>query len=588
MTTDQAIQILELKMPFTKNALKKAYRDSLMVWHPDRFEGNTSLREKATAKTHQINDAYALLSRLPDHAYPFTSPEPRPQSSQATTTPRQSTPPSQTPHQSVPQSATQKKVPTQPKPDILTRIAWAVCIGAIFFLIVFFMNERPRSLSQSNSRVLVNPSVGDGSSTDNRPAPLPHPNFTTPRLDLPIPQKSNSAPSNVHDAFESLLALAESGNPEAQSRVADAYLKGDGIPKNIDEGARWYRKLADQGDPKAQYNMGNFYHFGSGVPQSEATAFEWYRKAAIQGDRISQFNVGYALETGNGAAKDEVEAVLWYARAVAQGDSFAQFRLGLAYFEERGGLPKKPEESVRLFELAAKQGNHEAQSWLGACYANGEGAPKDNIAAHAWLSLAAGGGVEKAKANLLVLEKQMSQTEKASLGTMSPRLADNTPNAKPLQSPTPSSPPQMMHLATDSRLSSGATLVDELIASRGRGKLTLDNGLLEDAYVKMIRSEKLVASFYVRGGERFTFDHIPDGIYKLIYCTGFGWSDARRDFERGRRAVRYDQLLDYATTQRVEGTSIVTSTSVITLTLHKVAHGNTRTSEIPLEEFDRY
>ena len=169
-------------------------------------------------------------------------------------------------------------------------------------------------------------------------------------------------------------------------------------------------------------------------------------------------------------------------------------------------------------------------------------------------------------------------------------------NGGPANLPLPTPPPKvksavvplLRHLPSDERLTSGSILIDQLKAFGGKGKLTLDNGLTEDAYIKMIQKEKLVASFYVRGGKSFTFAHVPDGVYKLIYCTGFGWETGRRDFARGRHAVRYDASLDFLTTRRKEGNTIITSTGVITLTLHKVANGNTSTSEISLEEFDRY
>ena len=41
---------------------KQAYRDLVMVWHPDRFPGNPRLRQLAEEKTKQINLAYQQLS----------------------------------------------------------------------------------------------------------------------------------------------------------------------------------------------------------------------------------------------------------------------------------------------------------------------------------------------------------------------------------------------------------------------------------------------------------------------------------------------------------------------------------------------
>jgi hypothetical protein len=104
----------------------------------------------------------------------------------------------------------------------------------------------------------------------------------------------------------------------------------------------------------------------------------------------------------------------------------------------------------------------------------------------------------------------------------------------------------------------------------------------------MILSKQLVASFYVRSGDKFTFDHIPDGNYQILYCSGYGWESARRDFSRGRRAVCFDSLLDYKTQFKTEGTSTTSYTDVITLTLGKTTNGNASSTDIPLEEFDRY
>ena len=185
-------------------------------------------------------------------------------------------------------------------------------------------------------------------------------------------------------------------------------------------------------------------------------------------------------------------------------------------------------------------------------------------------------------------ERIKEAAEMAALEVEKKRQAALTPPMVVSIPPTVKADEMQRHLPTDRRLNSGSILVDNLQGLGGKGKLTLDNGLAEDAFVKMINGEKLVASFYVRGGERFTFDHAPDGFYKIIYCTGFGWNDGRRDFARGRHAVRYDKVLNYTTTLRTEGNTIITSIDVMTLTLHKTPYGNTQTSDIPLEEFDRY
>ncbi|WP_420456748.1 J domain-containing protein [Rubrivirga sp.] len=62
--------------------IKKAYRDMMMVWHPDRFSGNERLRLKAETKAKAINAAYKSLVGYAAEAVPSpSSPTPSPPAS---------------------------------------------------------------------------------------------------------------------------------------------------------------------------------------------------------------------------------------------------------------------------------------------------------------------------------------------------------------------------------------------------------------------------------------------------------------------------------------------------------------------------
>src|ERR1051325_4030398 len=62
----QYLDTLGLKPDATPNQAKQAYRDLLMVWHPDRFPEDSRLQQLAQEKTKQINLAYQRLkTRLP-------------------------------------------------------------------------------------------------------------------------------------------------------------------------------------------------------------------------------------------------------------------------------------------------------------------------------------------------------------------------------------------------------------------------------------------------------------------------------------------------------------------------------------------
>jgi hypothetical protein len=60
-------QLLELDQTASLDEMKQAYRDLVMVWHPDRFGQNIRLRQKAEDKLKQFNEAYEHLKQWYAH-----------------------------------------------------------------------------------------------------------------------------------------------------------------------------------------------------------------------------------------------------------------------------------------------------------------------------------------------------------------------------------------------------------------------------------------------------------------------------------------------------------------------------------------
>lgn len=72
-------QILEIEPGATQPEIKQAYRDLILVWHPDRFCDNPRLQQKAESKIKQINSAYEFLKSYQpkgDQPKSTTSPPP--------------------------------------------------------------------------------------------------------------------------------------------------------------------------------------------------------------------------------------------------------------------------------------------------------------------------------------------------------------------------------------------------------------------------------------------------------------------------------------------------------------------------------
>ncbi len=61
MNLQRCLKILELESPGSIEDAKKAYRDLVRVWHPDRFQGNARLKQKAEKKLREINLAFNFL-----------------------------------------------------------------------------------------------------------------------------------------------------------------------------------------------------------------------------------------------------------------------------------------------------------------------------------------------------------------------------------------------------------------------------------------------------------------------------------------------------------------------------------------------
>jgi hypothetical protein len=63
MNLQQCLKILELDTIGSLQEAKRSYRDLVRVWHPDRFQSNPRLKQKADQKLREINLAYHYLRR---------------------------------------------------------------------------------------------------------------------------------------------------------------------------------------------------------------------------------------------------------------------------------------------------------------------------------------------------------------------------------------------------------------------------------------------------------------------------------------------------------------------------------------------
>ena len=100
-----------------------------------------------------------------------------------------------------------------------------------------------------------------------------------PEIAAPADTKS----SVERSALDETTTLAESGEPIAQLKLANAYAQGVGVKQDFTEAARWYSRAAEQGNAEAQYYLGVIHSGGFVAPADRVEGYVWFCLAAKSG-----------------------------------------------------------------------------------------------------------------------------------------------------------------------------------------------------------------------------------------------------------------------------------------------------------------
>ena len=197
-----------------------------------------------------------------------------------------------------------------------------------------------------------------------------------------------------------LAESAQAGDATAQFLYGYQYLKGIDVEKNQEYGIHWLLKAANQNHFRAQFWLSVCYHQGMGVDKDIQKSFYWLKKAAINGHSVSQCQLGDFFYYGNDTHKpDYKEAIKWYTKASEQGDLDAKTQLGLCYALGKGVDVDDP-KAIQLFSEAAEKNQPKAQLWLGLYYLNAWTVEQDYSRAVYWFQKSANQNFSEAQYEL--------------------------------------------------------------------------------------------------------------------------------------------------------------------------------------------
>jgi TPR repeat protein len=212
---------------------------------------------------------------------------------------------------------------------------------------------------------------------------------------------------DIHAAIYNYQNAANQGHAQAQCVLGLIFSEGRGVPLDIAKARDWFLKSAHQGNAKAQWNLALMLISGAqGVKKDLKQAFVLCQKSAVQGFVPAQASLGILYAR----MKKPESAVEWWQVAARQGDPEAQFNLALA-LSKGSGVAQDATLALEWLTKAAEQGVASAQSKLGLLYATGDGVALDPIEAHKWFVVASQNGDSAAQANVMHSESQMDHIQ---------------------------------------------------------------------------------------------------------------------------------------------------------------------------------
>jgi len=223
---------------------------------------------------------------------------------------------------------------------------------------------------------------------------------------------TTAVPAADVKAFEEFRAQVNQGIPHARYKFTSGHYRGLGVEKDDIEALQWLRKAADQGNDSALELLVDIYFEGkAGAAKDQVEVVRLSRKGAEQGHLRFLNGLGLCYLNGYGVAKDQVEAYAYYSFAdLISANSSITFLSKIEKamapesilrgkqrkkeiqreIETKGDWANSPEmkKKFKAMHDLADQGPIPAYFHdLGYLYAIGQGIPRDEAEAYAYLNL---------------------------------------------------------------------------------------------------------------------------------------------------------------------------------------------------------
>ena len=449
MTPNEALNLLDLSAPITPEELKQAYREALMVWHPDRFGDQFDLRQKATYRTQLLNEAFSLLNKIPATSFPWVAHPPSTinstfQNYQHTQTANTSASPISTSPNPKSQSSFSAALPKNLSTRKFLYLLAALAVVTTVLLSKNWSRQRPLADAYAISTNLPE----DSAPTHQTSSPAKEPRVshnTTHLRTLSDSELRSLAPLSVRAAVELGTRLAHTGlledQTEARKWLEPPAISGDALAQfvtgqmannkhsaseaDLETAFHWFKKSADQGYAPAQMELSRAYMHSRGVQGDINETIRLSILAVEQGCVEAAYTVGMLISTGlYGAPIDKEKGLKWKITAAESNIPWCQAALADEYYEG-SNTSQDLTKSEYWYRKAAEFGSPEGQFGLGRLYFRGEVVKKSWLEAHKWLSLAL-----SAKDPALFDDKKRDQAQQALLVIEAQLSADRIRDAR--------------------------------------------------------------------------------------------------------------------------------------------------------------